>query len=66
LSEPPRHARAAGRPAERGNIIIAITEENNQLFPDRPVTAQRVAVSTGLMHLGSAVLLVARRGWLKL
>ena len=43
-------------PLTMGNAIIAITEENNQLFPDRPVTEQRVAVSTGLMNLGSAAL----------
>ena len=49
-----------------GNAIIAITEENNRLFPDRLVTEQGVAISTGFMNLGSAVLLLARRGWLKL
>ena len=43
-------------PLTLGNAIIAITEENNQLFPDRPVTEQRVAVSTGIMNLGSAAL----------
>ena len=43
-------------PLTLGNAIIAITEENNQLFPDRPVTEQRVAVSTGLMNLGGAAL----------
>ncbi len=43
-------------PLTLGNAIIAITDENNQLFPDRPVTHQRVAVSTGLMNLGGAAL----------
>ena len=43
-------------PLTLGNAIIAITEENNQLFPDRPVTEQRAAISTGLMNLGSAAL----------
>lgn len=43
-------------PLTLGNAIIAITEENNELFPDRPVTEQRVAVSTGLMNVGSALL----------
>jgi len=43
-------------PLTLGNAIIAITEENNDLFPDRPVTEQRVALSTGLMNLGSAAL----------
>ncbi len=43
-------------PLTMGNAIIAITEENNREFPDRPVTEQRVAVSTGLMNLGSAAM----------
>lgn len=43
-------------PLTLGNAIIAITEENNRLFPDRPVTEQRVAVSTGIMNVGSAML----------
>jgi len=38
-----------------GNALIAITEENNRLFPDRPVTENKVACSTGIMNLGSAV-----------
>ena len=43
-------------PLTLGNAIIAITEENNRLFPDRAVTEQRVAVSTGIMNVGSAML----------
>ena len=43
-------------PLTLGNAIIAITEENNQLFPDRPVSEQQVAVSTGIMNLGRAAL----------
>ncbi len=43
-------------PLTWGNAIIAITEENNRLFPDRPITEQRVAVSTGVMNVGSAIL----------
>jgi len=43
-------------PLTLGNAIIAITEENNRLFPDRPVSENSVAVSTGLMNCGSAVL----------
>jgi MFS superfamily sulfate permease-like transporter len=43
-------------PLTLGNAIIAIREENNRLFPDRPVTDAQVATSTGLMNLaGSAV-----------
>ncbi|MBX6391999.1 MAG: putative sulfate/molybdate transporter [Burkholderiales bacterium] len=38
-------------PLTLGNAIIAVTEENNRLFPDRPVTEQRVSATTGLMNL---------------
>lgn len=38
-------------PLTLGNAIIAITEENNTLFPDRPVTEKKVSISTGLMNL---------------
>jgi MFS superfamily sulfate permease-like transporter len=37
-----------------GNAVIAITEENNRLFPSRPVSENRIAASTGLMNLLSA------------
>lgn len=43
-------------PLTLGNAVIAVREENNRLFPDRPVTDGLVATSTGLMNLlGSAV-----------
>lgn len=43
-------------PLTLGNAVIAIREENNRLFPDRPVTDAQVATSTGLMNLaGSAI-----------
>jgi MFS superfamily sulfate permease-like transporter len=43
-------------PLTLGNAVIAIREENNRLFPDRPVTDAQIATSTGLMNLaGSAV-----------
>lgn len=43
-------------PLTFGNAILAIKEENNRLFPDRPVTERRVSTSTGLMNLfGAAV-----------
>ena len=38
-------------PLTLGNAIIAITEENNRLFPDRQVTEKKIAVSTGIMNL---------------
>jgi predicted benzoate:H+ symporter BenE len=43
-------------PLTLGNAVIAIREENNRLFPDRPVTDDGIAVSTGVMNLASAVL----------
>lgn len=43
-------------PLTLGNALIAVREENNRLFPDRPVTENRVATSTGVMNLASAVL----------
>lgn len=42
-------------PLTLGNAVIAITDENNRLFPDRPVSERGVAMSTGWMNLlGSA------------
>jgi MFS superfamily sulfate permease-like transporter len=43
-------------PLTLGNAVIAVTEENNRLFPERPVNERRVAISTGAMNLlGAAV-----------
>ena len=42
-------------PLTLGNAVIAIREENNRLFPDRSVTENAIATSTGIMNLGSAV-----------
>jgi MFS superfamily sulfate permease-like transporter len=41
-------------PLTLGNAIIAIREENNRVFPDRPVTDRGVATSTGLMNIAGA------------
>lgn len=41
-------------PLTLGNAVIAIRDENNRLFPDRPVTDRGVAISTGLMNLAGA------------
>jgi len=38
-------------PLTLGNAVIAVTEENNKLFPDRQVTEEKVAISTGVMNL---------------
>ncbi|MFA5913172.1 MAG: putative sulfate/molybdate transporter [Burkholderiales bacterium] len=43
-------------PLTFGNAYLSITEENNRLFPDRPVSARSVALSTGLMNLGSSLI----------
>jgi MFS superfamily sulfate permease-like transporter len=43
-------------PLTLGNALIAIREENNRLFPDRPVTDRTVATSTGVMNLAGAAL----------
>ena len=43
-------------PLTFGNAYIAITEENNRLFPDRPVTERGVAYSTGLINLGASMI----------
>jgi len=42
-------------PLTFGNALLSITEENNRLFPDRPVTERSVALSTGVMNLASSV-----------
>lgn len=41
-------------PLTLGNAVLAIREENNRLFPDRAVSENGIAISTGLMNLGSA------------
>jgi hypothetical protein len=40
-------------PLTLGNAVIAITAENNELFPDRPVTERKIAISQGIMNLVS-------------
>jgi MFS superfamily sulfate permease-like transporter len=42
-------------PLTLGNAVVAIREENNRLFPDRPVTENGIATSTGLMNVASAL-----------
>jgi MFS superfamily sulfate permease-like transporter len=43
-------------PLTLGNAVIAIREENNRLFPDRTVTDNRIATSTGIMNISGAAL----------
>jgi MFS superfamily sulfate permease-like transporter len=41
-------------PLTFANALVAITDENNRLFPDRPVTEGKVAFSTGVLNLCSS------------
>lgn len=41
-------------PLTLGNAVIAVRDENNRLFPDRPVSDAQIASSTGLMNLASS------------
>jgi MFS superfamily sulfate permease-like transporter len=41
-------------PLTFGNALLAITSENNRLFPDRPVAERGVAISTGLANAWSS------------
>ncbi len=43
-------------PLTLGNALIAVREENNRLFPDRPVTVRTLAVFQGLINLAAAPL----------
>lgn len=43
-------------PLTLGNAVIAIREENNRLFPDRPVTDKGVSISTGLMNIAGSTI----------
>ncbi|RJX19602.1 MAG: sulfate transporter [Ammonifex sp.] len=42
-------------PLTLGNAVIAVTAENNRLFPNRPVTEKKVAISQGIMNLISPI-----------
>jgi hypothetical protein len=42
-------------PLTLGNAVIAIVAENNELFPDRPVTEKKIAISQGIMNLVAPV-----------
>ena len=43
-------------PLTFGNAILALKEENNRLFPDRPVSDKAVCLSTGLMNIAGAAI----------
>ncbi|MCL4532497.1 MAG: putative sulfate/molybdate transporter [Actinobacteria bacterium] len=43
-------------PLSLGNACIAVVAENNDIFPDRPVTERKVATSMGIMNLLSPII----------
>jgi hypothetical protein len=43
-------------PLTFGNAIVAIKEENNRLFPERPVSERTLSLSTGLMNVVGAAI----------
>jgi MFS superfamily sulfate permease-like transporter len=43
-------------PLTLGNAIIGTAEENNELFPDRPVKVKTIAIDHGFMNLFSAAI----------
>jgi len=42
-------------PLTLGNAVIAITQENNRLFPEHPVTENKIAITQGIMNLFSPI-----------
>lgn len=42
-------------PLTLGNAVITVTDENNRLFPEHPVTENKVAITQGIMNLLSPV-----------
>ncbi|AQS60179.1 putative sulfate/molybdate transporter [Desulforamulus ferrireducens] len=42
-------------PLTLGNAVIAVTAENNRLFPERPVTEKKIAMSQGILNLISPI-----------
>lgn len=42
-------------PLTLGNAVIAITSENNRLFPEHPVNENKIAISQGIMNLISPI-----------
>jgi MFS superfamily sulfate permease-like transporter len=43
-------------PLTVGNAVIAVTAENNRIFPDRTVSERMVSITTGLMNTFSAAI----------
>ncbi|MGJ9419901.1 putative sulfate/molybdate transporter [Massilia sp. CMS3.1] len=43
-------------PLTMGNAVIAVTGENNRLFPERPTTVRKVTLSTGAINLAGGLI----------
>jgi MFS superfamily sulfate permease-like transporter len=43
-------------PLTLGNALVVVTEENNRLFPGRPASESKVALSTGAMNIAGGLL----------
>lgn len=43
-------------PLTFGNALVAVTEQNNRLFPDRAVSERQIACSTGMLNIWSSAL----------
>jgi len=43
-------------PLTMGNAVIAVTEENNRLFPERPTSVRKVALTTGAINLAGGLM----------
>ncbi|MBI4283621.1 MAG: sulfate transporter [Chloroflexi bacterium] len=43
-------------PLTLGNAVLGVVAENNELFPDRPVTVRKVALDHGLINIVSFVI----------
>ena len=42
-------------PLTMGNAVIAVTGENNRLFPERPTSIRKVALTTGAINLAGSL-----------
>ncbi|MCZ7564846.1 MAG: sulfate transporter [Burkholderiales bacterium] len=43
-------------PLTLGNAVVAVTGESNRVFPDRPVSERRIALSTGVINLAGGLI----------
>jgi MFS superfamily sulfate permease-like transporter len=43
-------------PLTMGNAVVAVTGENNRLFPERPTSVRKVALTTGAINLAGGLI----------